>query len=92
MAKKVYGPYVDKAKGNRKRMTIVDTETGKHSSTSSARYKKEKQLGHKLPKDVDVDHNDNNRHNDGMKNLKVMKHSDNVAKGNKHRTKKKKTK
>lgn len=91
MSKTVYGPYPDKAKGGRKRMTIVDDQTGKHTSTNAARYKKEKQLGRKLPKNVDVDHKDNNKHNDGASNLKVMKHSDNVAKGNKHRTRKKKT-
>ena len=88
MAKKAYGPYADKSKGGRKKMTIVDTETGKHTSTNAARYKKEKALGRKLPKNVDVDHADNNKHNDGHKNLKVMSHSKNVAKGNQHRKKK----
>ena len=88
MAKKVYGPYADKSKGGRKKMTIVDTDTGKHTSTNAARYKKEKELGRKLPKDVDVDHSDNNKHHDGAKNLKVMSHSKNVAKGNQHRKKK----
>jgi hypothetical protein len=89
MTVKAYGPYADKSKDGRKKMTIVDNKTGKHTSTNAARYSKEKALGRKLPKNVDVDHADNNKHNDGAKNLKVMSHSKNVAKGNKHRTKKK---
>ena len=88
MSKTVYGPYKDKSKGGRKKMTIVDDQTGKHTSTNAARYKKEKQLGRKLPKNVDVDHNDNNKDHDGIKNLRVMSHSKNVGKGNKHRKKK----
>ena len=89
MTVKAYGPYADKSKDGRKKMTIVDNKTGKHTSTNAARYKKEKQLGRKLPKNVDVDHSDNNKHNDGAKNLKVMSHSKNVAKGNQHRKKRK---
>jgi hypothetical protein len=90
MSKTIYGPYPDKSKDGRKKMTVVDDQTGKHTSTNAARYKKEKQLGRKLPKNVDVDHKDNNKHNDGAKNLRTMSHSKNVAKENKHRVRKKK--
>jgi hypothetical protein len=88
MTVKVYGPYADKQKGGRKRMVKYDDETGAMTSTNAARYKKEKSLGRKLRKDEHVDHKDNNKHNDGAKNLQVMKASDNIAKGNKHRKKK----
>ena len=90
MSKTVYGPYKDKSKGGRKKMTIVDDQTGKHTSTNAARYKKEKQLGRKLSKKEHVDHKDNNKHHDGAKNLQVMSEHDNIGKGNKHRKKKSK--
>ena len=87
--KKVYGPYPDKSKGGRMKMTIYDPKTQSNTgSTNAARYKKEKELGKKLPKNVDVDHKDNNKKNESSKNLKVMSHSDNVAKENRHRKKK----
>jgi hypothetical protein len=89
MTVKVYGPYEDKSKGGRKKMTIYDTKTKKFKSTNAARYDKEKELGRKLKKDEHVDHKDNNKHNDGKKNLQVMKASDNIAKGNQNRKKKK---
>jgi hypothetical protein len=88
MAIKVYGPYEDKSKGGRKKMTIYNTTTKKFKSTNAARYDKEKELGRKLTKSEHVDHKDNNKHNDGKKNLQVMKASDNIAKGNKNRKKK----
>ena len=89
MSKTVYGPYKDKSKGGRKKMTIVDDQTGKHTSTNAARYKKEKQLGRTLSKDEHVDHKDNNKHNGSTGNLQVMSASKNIGKGNQHRKKKK---
>ena len=86
--KKVYGPYKDKSKGGREKTVTYDPKTQKTTSTNTARYKKEKSLGHKLPKDVDVDHSDNNKNNNSVSNLKAMSHSKNVAKGNQHRKKK----
>ena len=47
-------------------------------------------LGIKLKKDEHVDHHDKNSNNDSASNLKVMKASDNIAKGNRNRKKKKK--
>lgn len=90
MTMKAYGPYPDKSKGGRKKMTLVDSETGKRTSTNAARYKKEKELGRKLSKKEHVDHKDNNKHNEGSKNLQVMSEHDNIGKGNKHRKKKRK--
>lgn len=65
---------------------------GSWSTTSSntARVKYEKKTGKKLSKDQDVDHPHNG---DGRKGkdtgLTVKSHSENVAKGNKERAKKK---
>ena len=86
--KKVYGPYKDKTKGGREKTVIYDPKTQKTSSTNTARYKKEKSLGHKLPKSQQVDHKDNNKHNESSSNLQVMSAHDNIGKGNKHRKKK----
>jgi hypothetical protein len=89
-AKKVYGPYPDKAEGGRMKMTIYDPKTGKNTgSTYAARYKKEKELGRTLPKTEQVDHKNNNKKDDSAKNLQVMSRSKNIAKGNQHRKKKK---
>jgi hypothetical protein len=88
MTVKVYGPYPDKEKGGRKRMVTLNTSTGKMSSTHAARYKKEQELGRKLKKNEHVDHSNNNKKDDSSSNLKVMKASDNIAKGNKNRKKK----
>ena len=87
--KKVYGPYKDKSKGGREKTVIYDPKTQKTSSTNTARYKKEKELGRKLSKNEHVDHKDNNKDHGGSKNLQVMKASENIGKGNKHRKKKK---
>lgn len=87
-AKKVYGPYKDKSKGGREKTVIYDPKTQKTSSTNTARYKKEKQLGRSLPKDQQVDHKDNNKHNESMGNLQVMSAHKNIGKGNQHRKKK----
>ena len=89
MTVKVYGPYEDKSKGGRKKMTIYNTVTKKFKSTNAARYEKEKELGKKLPKSKHVDHKDNNKHNESKKNLQVMDASKNIGKGNQHRKKKK---
>lgn len=67
----------------------VKQKDGSWKSTSSdkARVDYEDKNG-KLPKDVDVDHKDNNKHNDHKKNLRAMPHGKNVAKENKYRSKK----
>jgi hypothetical protein len=89
--KKAYGPYKgSKANGGRSIIIEYDPKTQKTTSKNGPRYMKEKSLGRKLKKDEHVDHHDNNRNNDSASNLKVMKASDNIAKGNRNRKKKKK--
>lgn len=61
--------------------------TWKSTSSDKARVDYEDRNG-KLPRDVDVDHKDNNKDNDSKGNLKAMSHKNNVAKENKHRSKK----
>ncbi len=66
----------------------IKQKDGSWKSTSSdkARADYESKNG-KLPKDVDVDHKDNNKHNDRKENLRAMPHGKNVAKENVRRTK-----
>lgn len=86
---KVYGPYKgSKQNGGRKTVVVYNSKTGKMGSKNAARHKKEKELGRKLSKDEHVDHKDNNKDNEGSKNLQVMKASKNIGKGNQHRKKK----
>lgn len=84
-AKKVYGPYKDKSKGGREKTVIYDPKTQTTSSTNTARYKKEKSLGKSLPKDVHVDHKNNNKHDNSAANLQTMSAKKNIGKGNKNR-------
>lgn len=86
---KVYGPYKgSKQNGGRKTVVVYNSDSGKMGSKNYARHKKEKSLGRSLSKDEHVDHKDNNKDHNGSKNLKVMKASENIGKGNKHRKKK----
>jgi hypothetical protein len=86
--KKVYGPFKgSKKNGGRPMMSVVNKD-GSRTSISAARYQYEKKNG-KLPKDVDVDHKDNNHSNDKAKNLRALKHGKNTAKENKRRAGKK---
>lgn len=80
----VYGPYKgSKQNGGRKIYVRVKSD-GTHTSKNKARMEYEKRNG-KLPRSVDVDHKDNRKNNDSKKNLRVIKHSANVAKENKRR-------
>lgn len=62
--------------------------TWKTTSQNKARADYESRNG-KLPKDTDVDHKDNNKHNDSKSNLRALKHGKNTAKENKRRAGKK---
>ena len=46
---------------------------------------KEKSLGKSLPKDVHVDHKNNNKHDNSAANLQTMSAKKNIGKGNKNR-------
>ena len=86
--KKVYGPFKGSAKnGGRPIMSVVNAD-GSRTTVDAARYKYEKTHG-KLPKNVDVDHKDNNHSNDKSSNLRALAHGKNTAKENKRRVGKK---
>lgn len=86
--KKVYGPFKGSAKnGGRPIMSVVNAD-GSRTTVDAARYKYEKTHG-KLPKNVDVDHKDNNHNNDKSSNLRALAHGKNTAKENKRRVGKK---
>ena len=87
---KKFGPYKgSKANGGRPIYVYKKKVGGKWVTTSKnkARADYESKNG-KLSRDTDVDHKDNNKHNEGSKNLQVMSEHDNIGKGNKHRKKK----
>ena len=86
--KKVYGPFKGSKKNGGRPMYSVVNADGSRTSIDKARFDYEKKNG-KLPKDVDVDHKDNNHRNDSPKNLRALKHGKNTAKENKRRAGKK---
>lgn len=87
--KKEFGPYKgSKQNGGRPiKVTKVKGKDGKWHTTSKnkARDDYEKKTGRKLPKDVDVDHKNNNHSDDRASNLRPLKHGKNTAKENKRR-------
>lgn len=87
---KVFGPYKGSAKNGGRPIMVIRKKDGSSTSTDAARHKYESKHG-KLPKHVDVDHKDNGGRagRDGLKNLRAMSHSKNVAKENKRRARKK---
>lgn len=82
-----FGPYKgSKANGGRPIYVYKEkTATGwKVTSKNKARADYESKNG-KLPKSVHVDHKDNNKMNDSKGNLRAMKASKNIGKGNQNR-------
>jgi hypothetical protein len=59
------------------------------TSKNAARAKYEKKTGKKLPRNVDVDHKNNNHDDDSSGNLRPLSHGKNTAKENKRRAGKK---
>ena len=88
----IYGPFKGSRKnGGRKHYTWYDPSTGDRGSVDEAQITWQKAHGGKeVPKGKDVDHKDGDKFHGSAKNLQVMSHSANVAKGNKERTKRKK--
>lgn len=87
--KKKFGPYKgSEQNGGRKiYVTKVKTKDGWNTtSQNKARADYESKNG-KLPRNKEVDHKDNNKHNDSKSNLRVIDKKDNVAKENKRRAK-----
>ena len=90
---KKFGPYKGSKEHHGRPIYVYKKKVnGKWVTTSKdkARADYEAKNG-KLPKNVDVDHKDNNRNNDKQSNLQAMSHSKNVAKENKRRAGKKLT-
>ena len=89
---KKFGPYKGSAaNGGRPIYVYKKKVNGKWVTTSKnkARADYEDKTGKKLPKNVDVDHKDNNHNNDSKKNLRPLAHGKNTAKENKRRAGKK---
>jgi len=86
--RKKFGPYKGSAQNGGREIYVwkVKTKDGwRTESKNKAREDYEKSHGRKLPKDVDVDHKDNNKKNDSKSNLRAMSHGKNVGKENKRR-------
>jgi hypothetical protein len=86
-----FGPYKGSEKNDGRKIYVEKTKTKdgwKATSQTKARSEYEAKNG-KLPKDVHVDHKDNNKNNDSAKNLRAVKGSENVAKENMRRAGKK---
>jgi hypothetical protein len=87
--KKVYGPFKGSAANGGRPIYSVVNKDGSRTTINKARFDHEKQTGKKLPKNVDVDHKDNNHNNDSKGNLRALPHGKNTAKENKRRAGKK---
>jgi hypothetical protein len=92
---KIFGPYKGSKQNGGRPIYVFKRKKkdGSVETTSSnkARVDYEKRTGKTLPRDVEVDHK-NNRGRDGddrPSNLRTVRKSDNVAKENRRRAKKK---
>lgn len=86
--RKKFGPYKGSAQNGGREIYVwkVKTKDGwRTESKNKAREDYEKSNGRKLPKNVDVDHKDNDKKNDSKGNLRALSHSKNVGKENKRR-------
>lgn len=82
---KVYGPYKGSAKNHGRPIYVLERPDGTKTSIDKARLDYIKKTGKALPKDVHVDHIDNDRTNDDPSNLRAMDAGANIAKGNRNR-------
>lgn len=91
--KKKFGPYKGSAANGGRPIYVTKTKqadgTWKTTSENKARADYEKSSGKKLPKNVDVDHKNNNHSDDRKSNLRPLAHGKNTAKENKRRVGKK---
>lgn len=90
--RKKFGPYKGSEQNGGRPIYVwkVKTKDGwKTESKNKAREDYEKSSGRKLPKNVDVDHKNNNHSDDRKGNLRPLKHGANTAKENKRRVGKK---
>jgi hypothetical protein len=90
-----FGPYKGSKQNGGREIYVwkVKTEHGwKTESKNRDREDYEERTGRKLSKNTDVDHKDNNKNNHSKSNLHTMSHSANVAKEDRHRAHKRKSK
>jgi hypothetical protein len=92
---KIFGPYKGSKQNGGRPIYVIKRKkkdgTTETTSTNKARLDYKKATGKKLKKSQEVDHKDNGgrKGKDGIKNLRVLSKSKNVAKENKRRAKKK---
>lgn len=95
---KIFGPYKGSKQNGGRPIYVFKRKKkdGSVETTSSnkARVDYEKKTGKTLPRDIEVDHKNNRGRagDDRQSNLRTIRKSDNVAKENKRRAKKKPTK
>jgi hypothetical protein len=90
--RKKFGPYKGSKQNGGREIYVwkVKTKDGwRTESKNKAREDFETKTGRKLPKNVDVDHKNNNHSDDRKGNLRPLKHGDNTAKENRRRARKK---
>ena len=90
--RKKFGPYKGSDQNGGRPIYVwkIKTATGWRTETKNkAREDYETKTGRRLPKDVDVDHKNNNHNDDKKSNLRPLKHGKNTAKENKRRAGKK---
>lgn len=86
--RKKFGPYKGSDQNGGREIYVWKTKTKdgwKTESKNKARADYEKASGKKLPKNVDVDHKNNNHSDDRKSNLRPLAHGKNTAKENKRR-------
>lgn len=71
----------------RKKVKLYGDGKLRSTTVNYARYLYEVKLGDYLPKDITVDHKDDDKANDRLRNLQLLTNSDNVAKENRRRAK-----
>lgn len=89
---KKFGPYKGSKQNGGRPLYVYKTKgkDGKWHTTSKSKARADYEAKNgKLPKNVDVDHKDNNHNNDSKGNLRALKHGKNTAKENKRRAGKK---
>ena len=92
---KIFGPYKGSKQNGGRPIYVIKRKkkdgTTEATSTNKARLDYKKATGKKLKRNQEVDHVDNGGRagKDGIKNLRVLSKSKNVAKENKRRAKKK---
>jgi len=92
---KIFGPYKGSKQNGGRPIYVIKRKkkdgTTETTSTNKARLDYKKATGKKLKRNQEVDHVDNGGRagKDGIKNLRVLSKSKNVAKENKRRAEKK---